>query len=237
MSRQFHPNELTGADAVQQTTAELAEALAMARELESRLAATDVHPSSGFADRVMAAVVAQPRPQPALAAAVALRRGRIGEMLAALADNWRVTFSGHHPPAVRAQAMAFVLIAILAVGSLGGVAAIGAVRLLGPAPSQPVPASQQAPVSQPTPSPDRGPTISDPTETPEPTDTAEPRETAEPTGTKDPKKTPGTTEEPGPSETAEPNETDEPGRTDSGDGSHGGDGSGGSDGGGQGRDD
>ena len=227
MSRPFHPNELTGADAVQPTTAELAESLAMARELESRLAAADVHPSSAFADRVMAAVVAQPRPQPALAAAVAFRRGRMGEMLAALADNWRVTFSGHHPLAVRAQAMAFVLIAILAVGSLGGVAAIGAVRLLGPAPSQPVPASQQAPVSRPTPSPDRGPTTSDPTKTPEPTDTAEPTETAEPTGTKDPQKTPGATEAPEPSGTAEPNEADEPGPTDNGDGSHGGSGGGG----------
>lgn len=233
MSPSFHPSELTGADAVQPTTAELAETLSIARELESRLAAADVHPSTGFADRVMAAVVAQPRPQPAMAAGLALRRGRIGAMLSALADSWRIMFSGQHPIAVRAQALAFVLIAALAVGSLGGAAAIGAVRLLGPAPTEPGPApSLNVPVAQPTPSPSLAPT-----EDAAPTDgseaTPDPTETAEPSDTAKPGKTPRAT--PKPSETPEPNETDEPG---SGDG-HGGDGHGGDGGGGgdDGRDD
>lgn len=211
MSPSFHPSELTGADAVQPTTAELAETLSIARELESRLAAADVHPSSGFADRVMAVVVAQPRPQPAMAAGLALRRGRIGAMLSALADSWRIMFSGQHPIAVRAQALAFVLIAALAVGSLGGAAAIGAVRLLGPAPTEPGPApSLNVPVARPTPSPSLGPT-----ENAAPTDGSE--ATPEPTDTAKPGKTPRAT--PKPSETPEPNETGEPG---SGDG-HGGD--------------
>ena len=229
MNPSFHPSELTGADAVQPTTAELAESLAMARELESQLAAADIHPSSGFADRVMAAVVAQPRPQPAMAAGLALRRGRFGAMLAALADNWRITFSGDHPLAVRAQAMAFVLIAVLAVGSLGGVAAIGAVRLLGPAPSVPGPApSQLVPVT--TPGPSLGPvdnaTPTGPSEaTPEPSETPEPTDTAKPNGTDDSGKTPRATATHEPTETAEPTETDDSG------GGHGGGGGGGSGGG------
>ncbi|MGZ8528926.1 MAG: hypothetical protein ACXWWR_09020, partial [Candidatus Limnocylindrales bacterium] len=191
-----------------------------------------VHPSSGFADRVMAAVVAQPRPQPAAAAGMALRRGRFGAMLAALADSWRITFSGDHPLAVRAQAMAFVLIAIVAVGSLGGVAAIGAARLLGPAPSVPGPApSEQVPVSQPTPSPSI-----DSSDSAVPTDPSEaspePTETAEPTGTDDSGETPRATRTPKPTETAEPHETEDSGSGSDHGGEGGGGGGGGDDGGG-----
>lgn len=233
MSHPFHPSELTGADVGQPTTAELAESLAIARQLENRLAATDVHASGGFVDRVMAAVVAQPRPQPAVAAGLALRQGRFGAMLAALGDSWRITFSGDHPLPVRAQALAFVLIAALAVGSLGGVAAIGAVRLLGPAPSVPGPApSEYVPVAQPTPSPSLRPIVAptDASDTPEPTETPEATETPEPTGAGGPSKTPRATGTPEPSETDEPNETEEPGSGSD----HGGDGHGGGDGGGRG---
>jgi hypothetical protein len=220
MTNLFHPSELTGADAVEPTTADLAESLSIARELESRLAATDVHPSGGFIDRVMSAVVVLPLPQPALAAGVALRGGRLGAMLAALADNWRITFSGAHPFPVRAQAMAFVLVAVLALGSLGGVAAIGAVRLLGPTEAPPVP-SHPAPV-QTTPSPALGPIVGPygPEATPEPTETPEPTDTPGPTDG-NATRTPRPNETPDPKETADPKETDEPPSTpDPGDGSH-----------------
>ncbi|MEO8228154.1 MAG: hypothetical protein ABI628_00175 [Chloroflexota bacterium] len=216
MTNLFHPSELTGGDAVQPTTADLGQSLLIARELESLLAATDVHPSDRFVDRVMSAVVAQPLPQPAVAAGLALRGGRFGAMLAALADNWRITFSGDHPFPVRAQALAFVLVAVLALGSVGGVATIGAVRLLGPAPSVAAPApTQQGPVVEPTPSPVLGPIIA-PTDhegTPEPSTTPEPTETAEPTEGQGPAKTPRGTETAQPSETDEPKETDEPNKT------------------------
>lgn len=225
MTNLFHPSELTGADAVQPTTAELAESMSIARELESRLAATDVHPSGGFIDRVMSAVVAQPMPQPALAAGVALRGGRFGATLAALADSWRIVFSGNHPFPVRAQALALVLVVALAVGSLGGVAAIGAVRLLGPMPSVGTPTpSLHAPIAQPTPSPALGPIVgpNGPLATPEPTDTPEPTETPEATGGNGASKTPRPNATPEPNETDEPKETDEPPSTpDPGDGSHG----------------
>ena len=80
-------------------------------------------------------------------------------MAAALADSWRVAFSGGRPFAVRAQAAAFVLIVVVALGSLGGIAAVGAARLLEPAPSQvasPPPSVPVAPSTQPDPEPDGG---------------------------------------------------------------------------------
>ncbi len=158
MTRPFQPAELSGADDGERTTAELGEALATARTIEAQLGAGDVHPSASFVDRVMTAVVAEPRPQPAIAAGLALRRGRIGAMLAALGDSWKVAFSGGRPFAVRAQAAAFVLVAILAVGSLGGIAAVGAARLLSPAetpPGPPSPSQLVVPTATPTPGSDR----------------------------------------------------------------------------------
>ena len=136
MNRPFHPSELSDVDGSGPTTAELAEALAVARDLESNLAADDIHPSAAFVDRVMGAVVLEPLPQPAIAAGTALRGGRLGAMAAALGDSWRVAFSGGRPFAVRAQAAAFVLVIVVAMGSLGGITAIGAVRFLEAAPSQ-----------------------------------------------------------------------------------------------------
>ena len=106
-------------------------------------------------------------------------------MVAALADSWRVAFSGGRPFAVRAQALAFVLVAILAVGSLGGIAAVGAVRLLGAGTRRPrasaVADRAQRVVPDPTPSRSRLTIAADrtpePTETPRPSDTPEPSET------------------------------------------------------------
>lgn len=219
MSRPFHPSELSGADGGEPTSAELGEAQLAARALESQLAAADVHPSADFVDRVMRAVVDEPRPQPAVAAGLAMRRGRFGSMVAALADSWRVAFSGGRPVAVRAQAVAFVLVAILAVGSLGGIMAVGAVRLLAPAPSQ-VPSP---PVVGPTARPSDGvptPDSARPTTTPklpgataEPSDGPEATDSAEPTDGEDAGKTPDATKTPRPTrtphETAEPTETAE----------------------------
>jgi hypothetical protein len=223
MTRPFHPSELSGADGDEPTSAELGEVLATARAIETQLAAADVHPSTGFPDRVMAAVALEPKPQPAVAAGLALRRGRVGALFAALADSWRVAFSGGRPLAVRAQAAAFVLVAILAAGSLGGIGLVGALDVLAPNRSPSPPPSQLAPV---TPSPRLGPTeTSQPTHTTEPTETPDASETPEPSETKEPTRTarPGKTEHP--SETPEPTETGDPGEG-SGGGGRGGDGGG-----------
>jgi uncharacterized membrane protein YgcG len=219
VSHQFHPYELSGADGGELTSAQLGEAVASARLLQGVLVVGDIHPSIDFADRVMSAVAEVPRPQPAIAAGLALRQGRPGALLAAFADAWRVAFSGGRPLAVRAQAAALVLLAILLAGSLGGLATVGAVRFLVPAeapsgptaPSQIVaPAATQAP----------GPTGMEPTGMPASTNTPAPTNNDEPSATDEPGATPEApnTPRPGktaqPTETPEPNETEEPGETD-----------------------
>ena len=211
----FHPSELDGvAD-----PAGSAEILAMARELE-RLDGGAIRPSDGFTDRVLAAVAGEPLPRPMAAAGLAAREGRFGAMLAALRDTWHVAWSGGRPLAARAQAMAFVLVLIVAVGSVSGLATVGAMNALFPATATPslVP-SPQTPV---TPSPSRrpdevlppaGPTAppkpvqtAEPTDTPEPTETPEPNETPKPTQTDKHTERPGHTETPEPTETPDANE-------------------------------
>jgi len=225
MNRPFEPGELSGADGGEPTSAELGEVLAAARALEAQLGATDVHPSATFADRVMEAVAAEPRPQPAVAAGLALRRGRLGAVAAALADSWRVAFSGGRPLAIRAQAAAFVFVAILAAGSLGGIALVGAIDVLGPSRTA-VPTVHPTEVARPTPNPATGPA-----RTTGPTRTVEPTETPEASETPEPSETPDDTKTARPSRTAHPEDTPEPTETDD----HGGDGS--WDGGGGGSDD
>ena len=226
MSRPFHPSELSGADGGEPTSAELGEALRAARTLEIP-ARRPGRPSVGRVRRSRhGGVAAEPRPQPAIAAGLAMRRGRLRSMTAALADSWRVAFSGGRPVAVRAQAAAFVLVAILALGSLGGLAAVGAVRLLAPAPSPaPLlptirPAASTAPTAQPT------PTAGLPTPSAGPTEDGQPAGSPEPSGTDDSGKTPEPTKTPRPTRTprgtVQPTETEDP--TD--DSGHGGGGSG-----------
>jgi hypothetical protein len=217
MTRPFDPRELSGAEGDAPTPAEMSAALAVAGNLETTLAANDIHPSLTFVDRVMDAVAVEPLPQPAIAAGSALRGGRLGAMAAALADSWRVAFSGGRPLAVRAQAAAFVLVVVLALGSLGGIAAVGAVRLLGPSstdlatpssgPEVPSarPAQNPAVESSDEPEPSESSEPSDGTEPSEPAETDEPGGTDRPGGTQRPSRTPR------PTRTLEPHATDDHG--------------------------
>jgi negative regulator of sigma E activity len=149
----------------------------MARELEG-LAATSTMPAiDDFADRVMAAVSAEPLPQPVRAFGIALTAGRLRAAAAAIGDAWRVTTSGYAPALVRAQAIALVLVvAIVSLGVVGGTTA-AALGLLSPqptpAPTLPPPSPLPAATSSPLPSPT-------PSDSAEPTQTAEPSETPEP---------------------------------------------------------
>ncbi len=226
MSRPFHPSELSGPGVPPATSAEIAARVATAHLLEAELAAGDVHPAAGFADRVMDAIAEEPRPQPAIAAGLAMRRGRFGTMLAALADSWRVAFSGGRPLAVRAQAAAFVIVVLVAVGSLGGIAAVGAVNLLAPARSQ---------VASPPVTPPAAPTAEPPSRPPAATHRPQATETPEPTETPDSSRTPRPSHSERPGETPEPSETDDGSGGASGGG--GGDWSGGGGGSGGGGDD
>ena len=118
----FRPDELDDA-----TAGEQASAMATARELEWLAATDDVAPSAGFADRVMSAVAAEPTPRPVAAAASAARRGAILGVVAAFGDLWRVAWTGGRPMAVRAPAMALVVVALVATLGVGaiGVGALG----------------------------------------------------------------------------------------------------------------
>lgn len=184
----------------------------MARELDGIATAGGVRVSDDFADRIMAAVAAEPLPQPVRAFGVALVAGHLRAAAAAVGDAWRVVSSGVVPIGVRAQALALVL--VIAVGSLtiAGGATVGAIGLLGPDQAPPSPSPV---VPSPSPSVAPSPSIDpSPSATTEPSASVEPSETAGPTST-------GTA----PSRTATPSPT---GTDDHGGGSGSGSGSSGS---------
>src|SRR5204863_7330892 len=104
------------------TASEVAASIAAARELESLAIVQAPVPSPGFVARVMTAVAAEPAPQPVAVFARALTAGRLIGMLSAVRDAWRVSTPPGRPAPVRAQALALVLLVVLAFGSLAGVA-------------------------------------------------------------------------------------------------------------------
>jgi hypothetical protein len=162
----------------------------MARELEAMTMTTAVKPSDDFADRVMFAIAAEPLPQPVRAFRLALFGGHLRAAASAVGDSWRTVTSGSAPFAIRTQALALVLVVLVASVSLVGGATVGALGLLGnsgptpqPTPSLPVPSPTESPSADPTSS--ASPAES-PTGTPEdhstPRPTTRPR-TATPTAT------------------------------------------------------
>jgi hypothetical protein len=222
--RPFGPDELpeaeTGAGGGEPAS-DVARALATGREIDSFATRDATLPSADFADRVMAAIAAEPTPRPVAAAGRALGQGRVVALLASVADMWRVAFSGGRPFAVRAQALAVVAVVVIALGSLGGAAVVGALGLLSDAPA-PSPTESVSPSGSPSPSespsatPSESPSSS-PSDSPSPsaspsgsptaspTDTAEPTETASPTGTDD-----SDDRTPRPGETEKPSDTPDP---------------------------
>ena len=158
-------------------------AAGMERELEAMTMTSPVLPGDGFADRVMAAIADEPLPQPVRAFGLALVGGHLRSAIAAVGDAWRTIASTPAPLAVRAQALALVL--VVAVGSLAlaGGAAVGAMGLLdrddAPRPSQPAPSVAPSP----SPSPSRSPS---PSPSPEPTPSASPESTETPEATETP---------------------------------------------------
>lgn len=169
--RPFDIEELGVADG-----AEAAALLGIARRLEGYAEATDAGPSSGFGDRVMAAVATERPPNPLAA----------GGLVASLAAAWAIVRSSARPIAVRMQAAALLVVAAVAIGSVGSVVVVGAARVLAPD----VPPPSEAPIVSPSPSPSPTPSPSpsaSPTATPSPTPTptATGTETPEPTGTDD----------------------------------------------------
>jgi len=214
-SRRFDPSELQTPGVAEPSAAELADALGAARDLEALAASDDIRPSEGFDDRVMAAIALEPIPRAVVTSGNAVRGTGVAGFLFAVRNAWRVGSTGGRPLAVRAQALAFVFVVLLAAGSLGGAGVIAVAGLFDEN-DQPAPTIQPAPTALPTPAVQA---------TPSPSPSAEPTETAEPTDSADPAQTVRPTRTPRPAQTAEP--TDDHG----GGGGPGPDG-GGSDGGG-----
>ncbi len=185
--RSFGPGELDGADGL--LPSDVAAESRIARDLEAFAGLATTAPSSDFTDRVMLAIDLEPVPAPAHAAGVALRRGALGAFLASFSDAWRVATRSGFPRAVRAQALALVVVVgALAAGT--GVAAAGAVGLIRDDRGLPSPApSLEAPTPVvPSPSPSMAtPSVEPPTTEPPsvaPIDeppTAQPARTARPT--------------------------------------------------------
>jgi len=187
-SGSFRPDELAGSDA-DIADAERAGSYAAARELEQALSSEGVHPSAGFADRVMAAVALEPAPRPTGFLAPLRDRHSLAGVVASVRSAWVVASSGvGRPVRARGLALAYVLAVMLVGASLTGVAAFGTAGAMGfftpdnsPSPSILTPG--------PTPSPEGS---SDASSSPEPNESAEPSgspdasESAEPSGSSQP---------------------------------------------------
>jgi hypothetical protein len=201
----FSPDELP-IEGGRVTASELAASMGVARELDRLAAVATIDATPAFSSRVMAAVAAEPSPQPVLVFGSAVASGRIAAMLGAARDAWRVAMSPGRPAPVRMQALVLVLLLLLAFGSVVGMAgaAIGLFDSQRPGPS-PVPTRPA--IALPTSTLDAMPRVSPPpgeatpgTSSPSPAaNAATPRPTVRPTTR--PVATPRRTETPDPSET------------------------------------
>jgi len=234
--RPFDPAELRVPGEPEPIAAELADALATARELEAIASNAGLRPSDGFEDRVMAAIATEPAPRLVAAPVSAVRGGRVGAFLVTVRESWAVASRGGRPMAVRAQALAFVLLVVLATGAMAGVTAVTVGALVGPngvtvrpdqtpAPTQPSDNTVSPTSLEPTestesllPTDSAGPGE---TESAEPGDTAEPAKAGQPGETQQPTRNLRQTATPGGHETPQPNDTAEPSETPTGSDDHG----------------
>jgi hypothetical protein len=208
----FSIGELGDARAPVRLTAELAEAVAVGRELERLGSALGVRPSDAFVAAVMSAIATEPLPAPLVVFGHAARAMRARDVLRALADSWHVAWTGGRPLNVRLQGLVLVVMVAMLVAAIGGSALVAAAGWL----SQPSPPST--------------PHITQPAVAPGPSSTATPDGTREarPTATPahSPSRSPSTaTVSPSPESsvnpgsgatphpTATPHETEEPDAT------------------------
>ncbi|MBI3752147.1 MAG: hypothetical protein HY263_10900 [Chloroflexi bacterium] len=177
--RRFDPGEVSG-PGTDAGDADIAEAMAAARALESSIPASDAAMSPDLAERIMVAVRREPPPRALGILATLRRRPSPAGLAESLGLAWtRVLTAGS--VAVRASALAYVALILVIGVSLSGVAAYtaaGALGLLTP-PSRGPDATQLVssphPLQSPTPVEVESPEPSDggeATETPGPAETA-----------------------------------------------------------------
>lgn len=198
----FRPDELVDGDA-RIPDSERAESYAAARELEQAITGSDVHPSAGFTNRVMAAVALEPAPRPTGFLAPLRARHSLAGLVASVKAAWAVAMGGGGRPAgARGLALAYVLAVMLVGASLTGVAAFRtgtALHLITPD-HTPQPTIH---TPGPTPSPD------------ESTDGTEPNDSDHPEGSNEPSESSGGTESSEPGESDHPEDSSDPGTSQS----------------------
>jgi hypothetical protein len=170
--RPFDPSEIDA------TTPALS---SVARTLEELARSETVAPSAGFEDRVMAAIALEPEPRRAAAAG-----GGLAGLFGAVGLAWRDAWDGTRPGAVRAQALARLVVVRMIASSVGAIATVGVSNVLFP--DEPRPTVQPPPSHQPTVAPTAAPHATPaptPVATPVPTPSASPTPSMspEPTGT------------------------------------------------------
>ena len=178
----FRPEEINGADPPIRE-GDLSQALAAAHSLEQAMPSDSVRSSSGFANRVMAAVAVEPAPRSAWFFAGVLAHPGLASLAGSVRGAWS-TAAGRadRPFGVRAAALAYVFVVLIAAVSVTGAAALGAAGAFGflSDDGSPVPSEVVA-----SPSPDQTDGIG-PWASPEPSESAEPSESTGPNGSREP---------------------------------------------------
>lgn len=213
----FDLSELREAEGPAPSDAELAAALAAARELEAQRGGRDVRPPADFSERIMAAIAREPAPR----AAAWPGRGAplsIAAVIAGLRSAWDLATAGQgRPIALRAAALAYVLVFALGVTGIAGSAAVGVAGALGVfdaepsrTPVLPEPTSRPSPnAAEPSQSPaDASPSPADPSLSPAPSPAGSPSD--EPGETEDPESSVDASARPSPSPEGTNEPSDEP---------------------------
>ncbi|MEO5919186.1 MAG: hypothetical protein ABIQ17_06470 [Candidatus Limnocylindrales bacterium] len=211
----FRPDELVGAD-VDFEDAEVARVAAAAEVIERSTPSDSLQPTVDFTGRVMAALASEPTPRRAGWLRGAAERLGLGRLVASVGGAWAIFVDASGRPAgVRAAALTYVLVVLLAAASLTGVAALGvggALQFLSrdasPTPSLLV---------EPTTPPDLGPVV-EPSFSPSPSESVEPDASGGPDDSLEPGET-GPSTAPGGSTTGS---TASPGASAEGSDDHGG---------------
>ena len=176
--RSFRVDELGDAPA-----RELQAALEAAAWLDASIDDVPGISGAGLADRVMAAIAAEPAPAAIGFLGPLGARGLVGGFWQSVRQAWAAVGTPGRPLPGRAAALAYVLAIAVAGLSLAGATTLGvgsALGLFGPGPTQTPPLVSPAPTLEPAPSPSIAPSPSAVVPPPTPGPSASPTESAEP---------------------------------------------------------
>lgn len=174
----FRPEEIGDAPTTIRD-GELAAAYAAARSLEQAMPIDHVRPSFDFSDHVMAAVAVEPAPRAAGFLASVMARPGPRSLVASVREAWATAAGASGRPfGVRAAALAYVFVVLIAAVSVTGAAALGTAGAFGLLSEDrtAVPTEVVAPPST------------------EPSDSAEPSGSPEPSESAEPSESPGVAE-------------------------------------------